>query len=72
MEILLRADSHYCCPEVLTWCRANQVGYLLGVAPTRTLHRRVAALEASTKARFDASDSPRKLRRFTEFHGGCC
>src|SRR5512134_1802863 len=22
-EILLRADSHYCCPEVLDWCRAN-------------------------------------------------
>ena len=22
-EILLRADSHYCCPEVLDWCRAK-------------------------------------------------
>ena len=24
-EILLRADSHYCCPEVLDWCRANRL-----------------------------------------------
>ena len=23
--ILLRADSHYCGPEVLDWCRANGV-----------------------------------------------
>src|SRR5437870_3399822 len=22
-QILLRADSHYCCPEVLDWWRAN-------------------------------------------------
>ncbi len=25
-QILLRADSHYCCPEVLDWCRANGLG----------------------------------------------
>ncbi len=31
-EILLRADSHYCSPEVLDWCRANGVDYVLGVA----------------------------------------
>src|SRR5450759_5109222 len=33
-EILLRADSHYCSPEVLDWCRANGLDYILGVAPT--------------------------------------
>jgi Transposase DDE domain group 1 len=32
-QILLRADSHYCCPEVLDWCRANGLDYILGVAP---------------------------------------
>jgi hypothetical protein len=46
VEILLRADSHYCAPEVLSWCRANKVGYLLGVAPTSTLRRHVECLEA--------------------------
>jgi DDE family transposase len=68
VEVLIRADSHYCCPEVLTWCRANAVDYLLGVAPTRTLRRRVEQLEVSTAARFAASGGPAKLRRFTEFH----
>ena len=54
-EILLRADSHYCCPEVLDWCRANGLDYILGVAPTTTLRRHVEGLEASTKARFEAA-----------------
>ena len=40
-EILLRADSHYCGPEVLDWCRANGLDYILGVAPTSTLRRHV-------------------------------
>jgi len=55
VEVLLRADSHYCAPEVLRWCRANKVDYLLGVAPTSTLRRHIETLEASTAARFAAS-----------------
>ena len=44
--------------------------YLLGVAPTSTLRRHVESLEASTAARFAASDGSGKLRRFTEFYDG--
>jgi len=70
VEILLRADSHYCAPEVLSWCRANKVDYLLGVAPTSTLRRHIETLETSTAARFAASDGSGKLRRYTEFYDG--
>src|SRR5271165_5244221 len=66
-EILLRADSHYCGPEVLDWCRANGLDYVLGVAPTTTLRRRVERLEASAKARFEAAPGDGKVRRFKEF-----
>jgi hypothetical protein len=66
----LRADSHYCCPEVLDFCRANGLDYILGVAPTSTLRRRVADLEASTKAKFEATSKDGKLRRFKEFLDG--
>ncbi len=69
-EILLRADSHYCGPEVLDWCRANGVDYLLGVAPTPTLRRHVEVLEASTKARFETAPGDGKIRRFKEFVDG--
>jgi uncharacterized protein len=53
--ILLRADSHYTTPEVLDWCQAEGVDYILGVAPTSTLSAHVLAPEASTQARFDAA-----------------
>ena len=69
-EILLRADSHYCSPEVLDWCRANRVDYILGVAPTSTLRRRVETLEAGAKARFEAAPRDGKVRRFKEFFDG--
>jgi hypothetical protein len=69
-EILLRGDSHYCGPEVLDWCRANGLDYILGLAPTAPLRRHVEGLEASTKARFEAAPRDGKLRRFKEFFDG--
>ena len=69
-EIVLRGDSHYCGPEVLDWCRANNLDYILGVAPTPTLRRHIEDLEASTKARFEAAPRAGKARRFKEFFDG--
>ena len=71
-RILIRGDSHYCGPLVIDWCRANGIDFILGVAPTSTLRRHVATMEASTTARFTASveaGAP-KVRRFTEFFDG--
>ena len=70
VKILLRADSHYCAPEVLDFCRANGIDYILGVAPTSTLRRHVETLEISTRARFEAATREGKLRRFKEFYDG--
>jgi hypothetical protein len=69
-QILIRADSHYCCPEVLDFCRANGLDFILGVAPTTTLRRHVKALEVSTQARFEAGVKNAKVRRFKEFYDG--
>ena len=70
VEILVRGDSHYCCPEVLEECRRSRVEFLFGLAPNPALSRHVAALEASTAARWAASDGKTKLRRFKEFYDG--
>jgi hypothetical protein len=67
-QILLRADSHYCGPEVLDWCRANGIDFILGVAPTTTLMQHVEGLEASVRARFEAGPKEGKARRFKEFY----
>lgn len=43
------------------------VDFILGLAPTTTLRKQVADLEASTLARFEASAKTNKVRRFKEF-----
>ncbi|MER9121486.1 transposase, partial [Mesorhizobium sp. M0954] len=52
------------------WCRANDVDFIFGLAPTTTLRKHVADLEASTTARFEASAKTGKVRRFKEFVDG--
>ncbi len=67
VEILIRADSHYCAPEVLDFCRAEGLDFMLGVAPTTTLRRHVEALESGTAALRTGTG---KLRRYKEFYDG--
>jgi hypothetical protein len=69
-EVILRADSHYCGPMVLDWCRARKVDYILGVAPTKTLRSHILTLEERTKAVFAAAPDKGKARRFTSFYDG--
>src|SRR5450631_1884025 len=70
VEIMLRADSHYCTPEVLRFCRARRLDYTLGVAPTATLRKHIVTLEESTAARAATDADGKKLRRFKEFYDG--
>jgi hypothetical protein len=70
VEILIRADSHYCAPEVLDFCRAEGLDFILGVASTTTLRRHVEALEQSTATRRAAMPGTDELRRYMEFYDG--
>ena len=70
VEILLRADSHYCAPEVLDFCRAQGLHFILGLATSSTLRARIAALESSTTARHASRGADSKLRRYKEFFDG--
>ena len=70
VEIVIRADSHYCAPEVLDFCRAARIDFLLGVATTTTLRRHVEALETSNARRHASAPNGEKLRRYKEFHDG--
>ena len=40
-EILLRADSGFCRDEIMSWCEANGVDYLFGLARNERLQRRI-------------------------------
>ena len=65
--ILVRADSHYACPDVMDWCETNSLDYVFGLAPNSTVRRHITSLEESTAARFEADPSEGKVRRFKEF-----
>ncbi len=66
----MRGDSHYCAPEVLDFCRANRLDYILGVAPTSTLRRRIEGLEVATKTQYETTPGNGKARQFKEFYDG--
>src|SRR5688500_9426338 len=73
VRIRLRGDSHYACPEVMSWCEANGLEYIFGLSGNATLAARVQALEARTGARYAArcaAEPPKfKLRRYKDFRG---
>src|SRR6202453_63858 len=62
VEILGRGDSHYCAPEVLDFCRANRLDYILRVAPTSTLRPHIEGLEAATKTQYETTPGNGKAR----------
>jgi hypothetical protein len=70
VDILLRGDSHYCTPNVLTFCRANRVDWVLGVATTPTLRRHTIELEHTVAKRFAAAGGGDKVRRCKQFYDG--
>src|SRR4051794_19336450 len=57
VRIRLRGDSHYACPEVMSWCEANGLEYIFGLSGNATLAARVQTLEARTVARYAARPS---------------
>jgi hypothetical protein len=65
-EILLRADGHYCTPEVLDLCDRLGLSYVFGLSKNGRLAQNISAMEASTAARYTRTLG-QKLRRFKTF-----
>ena len=40
-RITFRGDSHYARPEVMSWCEANHIDYIFGLAGTKPLAKKV-------------------------------
>jgi hypothetical protein len=64
-KILVRADSGFCRDALMSWCEANGVSYLFGMAKNRRLLTRIT--RAMKKARLDWSSSGKAARRFIQF-----
>ena len=63
VPILLRADSGFCREELMSWCEAHQVDYLLGIAKNTRLLRRIRPLMKKVRRRW--AKSRKAARRYT-------
>jgi Transposase DDE domain group 1 len=65
VEILLRADSGFAREALMSWCEANRVDYVFGLARNDRLVGAIAADLAAAEAESLAKGGP--VRRFAEF-----
>ncbi len=63
--IVIRADSGFCRDDLMTWCEANDVAYVLGLAGNIRLVRRIAP--EMRKARIRAKRTGQAARVFADF-----
>jgi hypothetical protein len=65
VDILVRADGHYCAPEVLDLLRKKRCGYILGLSRNKTLDALAAPWREQCQWRW--KPSPGRVRRFHQF-----
>jgi hypothetical protein len=65
VKILLRADSGFARDELMTWCEANGVDYVFGLARNERLVGAIADDLAAAELESSAQGSP--VRRFADF-----
>ena len=68
-QLTIRGDGHYGRPEVMAWCEANDVRYILGLPQNAVVHRLVATAADDVCVRRAEDEAP-VLRRYTETRYG--
>ncbi len=63
--IVVRADSGFCRDDLMTWCEANDVQYVLGLAGNERLVARIAPEMRKAKRRAERTGQP--AREFADF-----
>jgi len=64
-RIVVRADSGFCREELMSWCEAHEVDYVLGLARNERLRAEIAA--ALAEAALEQERTGKPARRFVEF-----
>ena len=67
-RIILRGDSGFCREEIMAWCEARGVDYVLGLARNQRLERRIEKpLRKSRRRSLATSEPSRRFRAMVEF-----
>jgi hypothetical protein len=64
VKIIFRGDAGFCRWRLLAWCERHNVGYIVGIAKNKRLHRLVKVYLDAAESEFETSG--RKQRRFAE------
>ena len=59
--IVIRADSGFCRDDLLTWCEANGVQYVIGLAGNPRLHAEIAPELAKAEKRAKVTGAPARV-----------
>lgn len=65
VRIIIRGDSGFCREELMAWCKAHQVDYILGLARNKRLQEQLASQMEVAKQKFEASGE--SAREFADF-----
>jgi hypothetical protein len=68
LKILFRADSGFCRDDIMCWCEANHVDYVIGLKRNRVLERMLG--KTMRKAQFISEATGESVRYYTEFEYG--
>lgn len=61
MRIVIRADGGFCRENLMAWCEANGVDYVLGLAKNERLKREIAEPLRQAKERFEQTGSAARV-----------
>jgi hypothetical protein len=65
VKIILRGDSGFCRNELMSWCEANRVGYVFGLARNQRLRRIIGPQMWEATEQWGKTGKPARV--FTEF-----
>jgi hypothetical protein len=65
VRIVVRGDSGFCREELMAWCEANQVDFLLGLARNSRLQQVLGPVMAEARQQFEETDRPARV--FSDF-----
>jgi hypothetical protein len=65
VRLVVRGDSGFCREELMAWCEANRVEYVLGLAKNERLQAEIAKEMEEAKTQYQQTG--RAARRFKEF-----
>jgi hypothetical protein len=61
VKIIVRADSGFCREAIMTWCEADGVDYVLGLAQNTRLKAMIAAEQEQARVEFERTKEPARV-----------